>query len=140
MNWLNRHSTREHSGDAAPMGIEYRLFYRPASADELKKRKIKGYTVTADGEYLCHAGLKTVAVVDSSEEFVPHSKAVALRYVGTGQVDIRVVVETGDPGMEKTDKRAEPLIVDSEEAANTSLQEAKLGEITFPGARVKVRD
>ena len=66
--------------------------------------------------------------------------AVALRYVGTGQVDIRVVVETGDPGMEKTDKRAEPLIVDSEEAANTSLQEAKLGEITFPGARVKVRD
>jgi hypothetical protein len=123
------------------MAIEYRLFYRPASADELKKRKIKGYTVTTEGEYLCHAGLKTAEVVNSSHTFVPHSSDVALRLDGgaTGSLDVRVVVKTDDKGMEKIDKNADPLIVESELDADVALEEAGLGKIPRPGATVEVR-
>ena len=129
------------ASDIDTMAIEYRLFYRPASADELKKRKVKGLAVTSDGEYLCHAGLKDVTPSHSTETYVPHSSDVALRFEtnASGPLDVRIVVKTDDRGMEKIDKSAEPLIVDSEEDADNALEEAGLGKIPRPGATVKVK-
>jgi hypothetical protein len=121
------------------MAIEYRLFYRPAPAEELKKRKVKGCTVSSDGEYLCHTGLNSTPS-HSTETFVPHSSAVSLRYENnaSGQLDMHIVVPTDDRGMEKYEKNVKPILC-LDEDIDTSLESAKFSKIPRPGATVKVR-
>ena len=126
------------------MAIEYRLFYRPAPAEELKKRKVKGCTVSSDGEYLCHTGLNSTPS-HYTETFVPHSSAVSLRYTHTyennepsGQLDMHIVVPTDDHGMEKYEKNVKPIVC-LEEDIHISLESAKFSKIPRPGATVKVR-
>lgn len=122
------------------MAIEYRLFYRPAPAEELKKRKVKGCTVTSDGEYLCHTGLNS-SPSHSTDTFVPHSSAVSLRYVNggtSGPLDMHIVVPMDDRGTEKFEKNIRPIVC-LEEDLDTSLESANFSKIPRTGATVKVR-
>ena len=122
------------------MAIEYRLFYRPAPAEELKKRKVKGCTVTSDGEYLCHTGLNS-SPSHSTDTSVPHPSAVSLRYVNggtSGPLDMHIVVPMDDRGTEKFEKNIRPIVC-LEEDLDTSLESANFSKIPRTGATVKVR-
>lgn len=121
------------------MAIEYRLFYRPASAEELKRRKVQGCAVTSDGDYLCHESLNSTPS-QSTETFVPHSSAVWLRYANnaSGPLDMHIVVPADDHGgMEVFEKKAKPFVC-SEEDVVSYLEKTNFSKIPRPGATVKV--
>ena len=87
---------------------EYRIFYRPASAADLKKRKLKHVPKTGD-DFVPHECLKGASASEGTESYLPHSVNVELRFAGattldgppSGPVDVRVALKNTDENCHK---------------------------------------
>ena len=122
---------------------EYRIFYRPASAADLKKRKLKHVSKTGD-DFVPHECLKGASASEGTESYLPHSVNVELRFAGattldgppSGPVDVRVALKNTD---ENCHKFGAIMEVPTLEDVDAALEEVGISTIPNRLAVVQVR-
>ena len=122
---------------------EYRIFYRPASAADLKKRKLKHVPKTGD-DFIPHECLKGASASEGTESYLPHSVNVELRFAGattldgppSGPVDVRVALKNTD---ENCHKFGAIMEVPTLEDVDAALEEVGISTIPNRLAVVQVR-
>ena len=107
------------------MGFEYRVFYKPASAGELKRRDLSALAKSG-AHYVPHESLKDASASDEKISFLPlHDDATLTlpTHDANGAVSVRVVAskDGNNPGL--CDLSA-PLVADDVKAAEAVLARA----------------
>ena len=107
------------------MGFEYRVFYKPASAGELKRRDLSALAKSG-AHYVPHESLKDASASDEKISFLPlhHDATLTLpTHDANGAVSVRVVAskDGNNPGL--CDLSA-PLVADDVKAAEAVLARA----------------
>jgi hypothetical protein len=107
------------------MGFEYRVFYKPASAGELKRRDLSALAKSG-AHYVPHESLKDASASDEKISFLPlHDDATLTlpTHDANGAVSVRVVAskDGNNPGL--FDLSA-PLVADDVKAAEAVLARA----------------
>ena len=120
------------------MGHEYRVFYRQASADELKNRNPRCFV--SNGEYLPHGSLRSAPLLESTQVYVPHEKNVEVRFEDgskrTGSLVGRQVLKVDDWSCAKM---GHSFTLPSIDDADALLQSSGLAPIPDKRVQVKVR-
>jgi hypothetical protein len=120
------------------MGHEYRVFYRQASAEELKNRNPRCFV--SNGEYLPHGSLRSAPLLESTQVYVPHEKNVEVRFEDgskrTGSLVGRQVLKVDDWSCAKM---GHSFTLPSIDDADALLQSSGLAPIPDKRVQVKVR-